>query len=145
MLEQINQQLKEAMKAKDQTQLRSLRLIKSALMHLHTESADPPSPEQEMAVLVKMAKQRKDSIEIYAKEGRADLQKTEEEELEVIQRYLPEQLSEDELKQSIEEIIRDLGASGMKDMGKVMGVASQKFKGRADGKMISGIVRTLLS
>lgn len=145
MLEEINQKIKEAMKAKDQTQLRSLRLIKASLMLLHTERANPPSAEDEMAVLVKMAKQRRDSIEIFAKEGRDDLKQTEEEELQIIQSFLPEPMSQSELEDGLKQIIAQIGAEGMKDMGKVMGIASQKFKGRADGKMISGLVRSLLS
>ena len=145
MLEQINQDLKQAMKAKDQTSLRSLRLIKAALMLLHTESGGNPSTEDEMGTLIKMAKQRRDSIEIYSKEGRSDLQATEEEELAVIERYLPKQMSEDELRQALQEIVSQTGASSMKDMGKVMGIATQQFKGKADGKLISQLVKTLLS
>ncbi|MFY0644689.1 MAG: GatB/YqeY domain-containing protein [Bacteroidia bacterium] len=145
MLDQINQHLKEAMKAKDQVSLRSLRLIKATLMLLHTESRGNPSAEDEMAALIKMAKQRRDSIEIYHKEGRSDLQATEEEELAVIERYLPQQMGEEELRAGLNEIISETGADSMKDMGKVMGMATQKFKGMADGKLISQLVRELLS
>lgn len=145
MLDQLNQQIKEAMKAKDQVRLRGLRLIKSAIMLLHAEGGNGPSAEDEMAALVKMAKQRKDSIDIYVKEGREDLAAKEQEELDIISEFLPEQMSEDEVRSALQNIISDLGADGMKDMGKVMGKATQELKGKADGKLISQIVRELLS
>lgn len=145
MLEQLNQQIKEAMKAKDQVRLRGLRLIKSTIMLMHAEGGSGPSAEDEMAALVKMAKQRKDSIDIYLKEGRDDLAAKEQEELDVISEFLPEQMSEDEIKKALEKIISETGAEGMKDMGKVMGRATQEMKGKADGKLISQVVRQLLS
>lgn len=141
--EQISEQLKAAMKAKDQATLRSLRAIKSALMLLNT-SGTAPTPEAEMATLVKMAKQRKDSLTLYKEQNREDLAKIEEEELAVIETFLPKQLSADELKSAISEIISQVGANGMKDMGKVMGMASQKLKGQADGKDIADMVKQLL-
>lgn len=145
MLEQIGNDIKTAMKAKDQVRLRSLRLIKSALMLLHTEGDQQPSAQDEMAVLIKMAKQRRDSIAIYEKEGREDLAVKEREELEIIEEFLPKQLSEEEVTSIVQEIVTQTGASSMADMGKVMGMATGKLKGQADGKLISQIVRTLLT
>jgi len=144
--EQITSQLKDAMRAKDQAKLRALRAIKAELLLLNTkEGGTAPTQADELAVLVKMAKQRKDSIAIYIEQNRPDLAKVEQEELETISTFLPAQLSEDELKNEISAIIRSLGASGMKDMGKVMSVASGNLKGKADGKAISQVVKALLS
>ncbi|MBO6517428.1 MAG: GatB/YqeY domain-containing protein [Bacteroidia bacterium] len=144
LTEQISEQLKAAMKAKDQATLRSLRAIKSALMLLNTQGGNAPTAEDEMAALVKMAKQRKDSIALFVEQGRDDLAKIEQEELTVIEKFLPKQLSADEIKQEVQAIITQVGASGMKDMGKVMGVASGKLKGKADGKVIADMVKQLL-
>lgn len=143
--DQISEQLKAAMKAKDQATLRALRAIKSALLLLNTQGTGTPTEADEIATLVKMAKQRKDSIALYNEQNRSDLAQIEEEELEVIERFLPKQLSADELKTEVEAIISQVGASGMQDMGKVMGMASQKLKGKADGKDIADMVRQLLS
>ena len=141
--EQITEQLKAAMKAKDQATLRSLRAIKSALMLLNTSGTET-TPEAEMATLVKMAKQRKDSLALYKEQNREDLAQIEEEELAVIETFLPKQLSAEELKTAVSDIIAQVGADGMKDMGKVMGMASQKLKGKADGKDIADMVKQLL-
>ncbi len=133
------------MRSKDQARLRALRAIKAELLLLNTkEGAKPPTAEDELEVLVKMAKQRKDSISIFKEQQREDLAKVEDEELEVIETFLPEQIGEEELKNEISAIITQVGANGMKDMGKVMGIASQKLKGKADGKAISQIVKKLL-
>ncbi len=138
--------MKTAMKAKDQTTLRGLRGIKAALMLLQTqEGGGVVTEDDEMNTLVKMAKQRKDSLTIYREQGREDLAKIEEEELEIIEKFLPAQLSEDEVKSEIEGIMSQTGASSMKDMGKVMGMANSKLKGRADGKMIADLVKKLLT
>ena len=134
------------MKAKDQTTLRGLRAIKAALMLLATqEGGGAVTAEDEMNTLVKMAKQRKDSLTIYKEQGREDLAVIEEEELVIIEQFLPAQMSEDEVKAEIEAIMSQTGASSMKDMGKVMGMANGKMKGRADGKMIAGMVKKLLA
>ena len=134
------------MKAKDQTTLRGLRAIKAALMLLATqEGGGAVTEEDEMNTLVKMAKQRKDSLTIYKEQGREDLAVIEEEELVIIEQFLPAQMSEDEVKAEIEAIMSQTGASSMKDMGKVMGMANGKMKGRADGKMIAGMVKKLLA
>lgn len=145
LLDQLAEQIKDAMRAKDQVKLRALRLIKSALMLLHAEGGAAPTAEDEMNVLVKMAKQRKDSLSIYEQEGRADLAQKEQEELDVIAEFLPAQMSKEEVKAALSAIIASTGAQGMKDMGKVMGVAGQQLKGKADGKLIADCVKQLLS
>ncbi len=146
LTEQITDQMKTAMKAKDQTTLRGLRAIKSALTLLATqEGGGAVTAEDEMNTLVKMAKQRKDSLTIYKEQGREDLAVIEEEELVIIEQFLPAQLNEDEVKAEIEAIMSQTGASSMKEMGKVMGMANGKMKGRADGKMIAGMVKKLLA
>ena len=147
ILEQkINSDLKEAMKAKDQVRLRGIRAVKSAIMLLKTDGSGKPIDESaEIKLLQKLIKQRKDSLEIYEKQNREDLAVKEREEIEVIEKYLPEQMSLEELETALKEIISQTGASSMKDMGKIMGMASQKFAGKADGKTISGLVKKLLS
>jgi uncharacterized protein YqeY len=142
----INEDLKTAMKAKDQVSLRGIRAIKSAILLYNTSgAADQLDTEKEIALLQKLVKQRQDSLDIYVKQGREDLAVVEREEIEVIMRYLPKQLSEDELKVAIQDIMTRLGASSMKDMGRVMGEASKEFAGKADGKTISMVVKSLLS
>src|SRR5688572_26271294 len=142
----INEDLKTAMKAKDQTALRGIRAIKSAILLFNTSgSADALDTEKEIALLQKLVKQRQDSLDIFIKQGREDLAVIEREEIAVIMRYLPQQLSEDELKVAIQSIINRTGASSMKDMGKVMAEASKELAGKADGKAISGAVKALLT
>lgn len=144
----INQDIKTAMKAKDQAALRALRAIKSAILLAETEEGRdanaPLSPEEDLKILIKQAKQRKDSVDQFEKNGREDLALTEKEELEVIERYLPKQMSPAELTEKVREIVARVGASSMKDMGKVMGVASQELAGKADGKAISSVVKQIL-
>ena len=144
LTEQINEQLKAAMKAKDQATMRSLRAIKSALLILNTSGGDGPTEADEIAALVKMAKQRKDSLALYVEQNRPDLAKIEEEELEVIETFLPKQLSESEITEAVQSIMAKVNAQGMKDLGKVMGMASQQLKGKADGKLIADIVKKQL-
>lgn len=142
----IMQDLKAAMKSKDKAALRGIRAIKAALLLAKTDGSGAELDEaQEIKMLQKLAKQREDSIAIFEKEGRDDLALTEKEELEVIKRYLPKQLTEEELEPIIKDIIAQTGASGMQDMGKVMGMASGKLGGSADGKTISTIVKRLLT
>ena len=144
--DQISEQMKTAMKAKDATSLRGLRAIKSALMLLATqEGGKVITEEDEMATLVKMAKQRKDSLGIYQEQNRPDLAVIEEEELAIIEKFLPSQLNEEDVKAEIKAIIAETGATGMKDMGKVMGVVTQKLGGQADGKTIANLVRQELN
>ena len=143
----IDQEIKKAMLAKDSASLRGLRAIKAALLLANSEkgAAEHLSEESESKVLQKLAKQRKESAEIYQTQNREDLYQIEMEELDVIERFLPKQLDEAEIKQVISGIIAQTGAKDSKDMGKVMGLATQQLAGKADGKVISQIVRTLLS
>ena len=138
--------MKDAMKAKDQLALRALRAIKSALIIHKTNkgSSENISSENEMKLLQKLVKQRKDSADIFKKQNREDLAKPELDEVEVISKFLPEAMSESEIESVVKETIVSLGADGMKDMGKVMGVVSGKLAGKADGKTISTIVRNNL-
>ena len=143
--DKINTDLKAAMKAKDQVALRGIRAIKSAILLVKTDgSGQDLNEESEIKLLQKLVKQRKDSLAIYEKQNREDLAQTEREEIIIIEKYLPEQLSEADLEPIISQIIADTGASSMRDMGKVMGLASKQLAGKADGKMISGIVKRLL-
>ncbi|MCL4107788.1 UNVERIFIED_CONTAM: hypothetical protein GTU68_027173 [Idotea baltica] len=138
--------LKEAMKAKDQAALRSIRAVKSAIMLLKTDGTGKEiDGDAEIKLLQKQIKQRKDSLEIFEKQDREDLAAKEREEIAVLERYLPAQLSEEEIKSNIEAIIAETGAAGMKDMGRVMGAANKKMAGKADGKTIASVVKTLLS
>ena len=142
----INEDLKTAMKAKDQAALRGIRAIKSAILLYNTSgSADALDSEKEIAMLQKLVKQRQDSLDIYVKQGREDLAAIEREEIAVIMRYLPQQLSEAELQAAVKSIMERLGATTMKDMGRVMGEASKELAGKADGKTISAVVKAMLS
>ena len=141
----IAEDLKAAMKAKDQQALRGIRAIKAAILLEKTKGGDTSISEgDEIKILQKLVKQRKDSLTIYQEQGREDLAQTEKEEIEIIERYLPEQMSTEELEAELKAIIAETGASSMRDMGKVMGLASKKFAGRADGKTISAKVKELL-
>ena len=139
--------MKEAMKAKDTNALTSLRAIKSAILLAQTESGAKQelSEEDEIKLLQKLVKQRKDSAAIFAEQGRDDLAQPELDQAAVIEQFLPEQLSEEEVEKVVEDIIAKTGADGMKDMGKVMGMASKELAGKADGKTISNIVKSKLS
>ena len=143
----INTALKEAMKTKNQTALTALSAVKSAILLHKTQksSAVELSQEDEMKILQKLVKQRKDSADIYVGHGRNDLADPELNEAELIQKFLPKALSEDEVKGIVKSIIEEIGAEGMKDMGKVMGITTKKLMGKADGKMISTIVKEFLS
>ena len=143
----ITSALKEAMKTKNQMALTALRAVKSAiLLHkTHKSSKGELSQEDEMKILQKLVKQRKDSADIYIGQGRNDLAKPELKEAELIQQFLPKALSEEEVKEVVKSIIEEIGADGMKDMGKVMGISTKKLMGKADGKMISVIVREFLA
>ena len=144
---QIMEQLKEAMKAKNEAKLRSLRAIKAAIILAKTsEGANGEiSADDEMKLLQKLVKQRKDSLDIYTQQGRADLAVKEQEEIDVINLFLPKQMTEEELKTAIAAILAETGASSPADMGKVMGVATKQLAGKADGKAISAMVKRLLS
>jgi len=145
--QKIMADLKTAMLAKDEKSLRSLRAIKAAILLAKTSegAAGELKEEDETKLLQKLVKQRKDSLEIYQQQNRTDLAQKEKEEIEVIEKFLPKQLSADELKAEISSIITEVGASSPADMGKVMGVATKKLAGKADGKTISALVKELLS
>ncbi|MCF8459393.1 MAG: GatB/YqeY domain-containing protein [Flavobacteriales bacterium] len=147
LTDQINNDLKEAMKAKDTLKLTALRAIKSQLLLAATEKgADGQSSDEAgIKMLQKLVKQRKESAELYLAQGRNDLADPELAEAAIIEKYLPQQLSEAELKPILQAIIAKVGASGPQDMGKVMGAASQELAGKADGKTISSVVKSLLS
>ena len=144
--ERIEADMKQAMLQKNKDELTTLRSIKSLILLAQTDKGGPKelSEDEEMKILTKAAKQRKESAEIFQEQGRPELSEKELKELEVINRYLPSQLSEDELEAEIKNIIAQLGASGPKDMGKVMGVASKTLAGKADGKAIATKVKALL-
>lgn len=144
--QKVAEGIKKAMLSRDEKTLRSLRAIKSAILHEKTSPgfSGNIADQDEIKLLQKLVKQRKDSLEIYEKQGREDLATKEKEEIEVIESFLPEQLSEEKLKPIIAKIIEETGASGMADMGKVMGIANKELAGKADGKTISGVVRELL-
>jgi uncharacterized protein len=144
---QINEEIKTAMRAKDTLALESLRAIKSALLLAQTEtgSKEEISQDEEIKLLQRLVKQRKDSARIYNEQGRADLAEPEVQQAAIIEKFLPTQLSEQEVEQVISRIISETGASGMASMGKVMGTASSELAGKADGKTISTIVKKLLT
>lgn len=144
--ETINNDIKAAMMAKDQAALRGLRAIKAAILLAKTEkgSTGELSEEKEVQILTKMLKQRRESIEIYEKENRADLATAEKEEVKVIEKYLPEMMSDEEIKAAILKIMAETGAGTQKEMGKVMGAASKALAGKADNKKVSEIVKSLL-
>lgn len=138
--------LKKAMKAKDQPALRSIRAIKAAILLAKTDGTGKEvTEEMEIKILQKLVKQRQDSLDIYVKQNREDLAVTEREEIAVISKYLPEQMSQEDLTAFIKDLIAKNGAEGMKDMGKIMGMASGQLSGKADGKTISTIVKGLLT
>lgn len=145
--QQIDNDIKTAMLAKNKEELTALRSVKSLILLAETEkgSSGEISQDVENKLLMKAAKQRKESAEIFQKEGREDLAKKELFELEVISRYLPKQLSEDEVAAELKKIVEQVGAKGPQDMGKVMGVATKRLAGKADGKLISEIVKKLLA
>ncbi|SHJ11884.1 hypothetical protein SAMN04488096_108148 [Mesonia phycicola] len=139
-------QMKAAMKAKDAAALEALRAVKSSILLAKTDNNQQDlSEEQEIKIVQKLVKQRKDSAVLYREQDRVDLAEPEEKQAEVIAQFLPAQLSEAEIEAKVEEIISKTGAEGMKDMGKVMGLASQELAGKADGKTISMVVKKKLS
>lgn len=144
--EKIAKDLITAMKAHDQAALRGIRAIKAAILLAKTDgSGKEMTSERETELLQKLVKQRRDSLAIFEEQKREDLAVIEREEIAIIQRYLPEQLSPEALEAEIKKIMAETGASSMKDMGKVMGVASKQLAGRAEGKVISEMVKKLLA
>jgi uncharacterized protein len=145
--QKVMAQMKDAMKAKDEAALRGLRAIKAEIIKAKTEpgAQGEISADVEIKMLQKMVKQRKDSLEIFQQQNRQDLVQKEQDELSIIEQFLPAQMSSEELKKELQEIILETGASSAADMGKVMGAATKKLAGRADGKAISAAVKELLA
>lgn len=144
----INNDIKQAMLAKDKRKLNALRAIKSELLLLKTgkDTSSMEIPESvEIKLLQKLVKQRKEAAALYSEQNRPDLEEEETYQAEIIEAYLPEQISEEELADIIKQIISETGVTSMKEMGKVMGLASQKLSGKADNKTISAMVKTLLN
>ena len=143
---EITQKMKEAMKSKDTVALTALRALKSAFMLANTEARDSELTDQdELKIVQKQVKQRKDSATVFSEQGRADLAEPELAEAAVLEQFLPEALSEEEIEKIVVDVIANVGAEGMKDMGKVMGITSKQLAGKADGKTISSIVKSKLS
>lgn len=147
ILANLTDEIKNAMRAKDSLKLEALRAIKSAVILEQTATAAGTelTEEQEIKLVQKLVKQRKDSAQIFRDQNRPDLAEPEEAQAEIISVFLPAQLSEDEIRKIVQDIITQTSAEGMKDMGKVMGMASKQMAGTADGKTISTIVKQLLS
>ena len=145
--EQIDSEIKNAMLSKKKDDLRALRAIKSLILLAETEKGGSTGIDEgsEIRLLTKAAKQRRDSLEIYRNQGREDLAVKEEEELKIIEKFLPKQLTDEEISSEIKQIIQELGAGGPQDMGRVMGASTKKLAGKADGKKIAEIAKKLLS
>lgn len=145
--QKVMSELKTAMLSKDEKSLRGLRAIKAAIINAKTAegAGGQIKEEDEIKLLQKLVKQRKDSLEIYEKQNREDLAAKEKEEIEVIEKFLPKQMDQAELKAVISNIINETGASSPSDMGKVMGIANKQLAGKADGKTIAGIVKEILN
>lgn len=146
LTDRINADLKEAMKAKDQDALRGIRAIKAAILLANTDGTGKEvDDERGIQILQKLVKQRKESLDIYEKQGRGDLAAVERVEIKIIEKYLPEQMAEEDLRKFLKDLIVETGASDPKDMGKIMGLANKQLAGKADGKSISIIVKELLN
>jgi len=145
--EKVMTELKTAMLAKDEKSLRSLRAIKAAIINLKTSEgfSGEIKNDDEIKLLQKLVKQRKESLEIYEKQSRKDLADKEKEEIDVIEKFLPKQMSEEELKVVIASIVKETGATTQADMGKVMSMANKQLAGRADGKTIAAVVKGILA
>lgn len=147
--ERIGEDIKSAMKAKDKIRLETVRGIKKAILEkevaLRPKGQDSLTEEQEIELLAQLAKQRRDSIEQFSNAGRNDLADKEQQELAILETYLPEQIDDSELESIVDEIITSVGATSPKDLGKVMGVAMKQLKGKADGKKIQALVKSKLS
>ena len=144
--EKINNDIKEAMKSRDQAWLRGVRAIKAAILLAKTDgSGQALDEDREIKLMQKLVKQRQDSLAIYEAQNREDLAAVEREEIAVIQKYLPQPLSAEDLEAFIRDLIQSQGASGIKDMGRIMGLASKGLSGKAEGKAIADLVKKLLS
>jgi uncharacterized protein YqeY len=146
LTEKINDDIKSAMKEKNKAKLEALRAIKSALLLASSEKGAKESTDAaEMKMLQKLVKQRRDAADIYTNEGRNDLAAVELEQVTIIENYLPEQMTEEQIRSEVDAIVKATGANSMKDMGKVMGQANQKMAGRADGNLIAQLVKRVLA
>lgn len=143
--EKINGDLKQAMLSKNEAATRGIRAVKSALLLAKTSGGGSITAEDEIKMLQKLVKQRKESVEIYRGQSREDLAAPELEEIAIIEKYLPAMMNEDEVRAGVKQIIEQVGAKSMGDLGKVMGVASKNFAGKADNKLVSQIVKEILS
>ncbi|MFN3908453.1 MAG: GatB/YqeY domain-containing protein [Flavobacterium sp.] len=143
----INEEIKNAMRAKDAIALEALRAVKSAILLALTDGGakEELSSDEEIKLLQRLVKQRKDSADIYTKQGRADLAEPELAQVAVIEKFLPEQMSEEQVEQVVQSLIAANGFSGMANMGALIGLATKEMAGKADGKLISGVVKRLLS
>ncbi len=146
LVEQVNEDIKTAMRSKDKVALTAVRGLKKEFLEAQTAKGGDGSLDDDAAVKIvqKLVKQRKESAELYVKQGREDLAENETKEAEVLAKYLPQQLTPEELEAEVKAIIVEVGAEGMKDMGKVMGIASKKLAGKAEGRDISAKVKALL-
>lgn len=147
LFDQINTDIKEAMKARDKVRLETLRNIKKVFLEAKTAPGanDTLEDADALKIIAKLAKQGKDAAQLFVQQGRQDLADAELAQVEVIESYLPKQMSEDEIREAVKAIIAETGATSMKEMGKVMGIASKQLAGKADGRVISGIVKELLA
>lgn len=145
LAEQIEQDIISAMKEQNETKISTLRMLKSALKNAEIQKKKTIEDEEAITVIQSQIKSRKDSIELYKKGNRGELAQKEEKEIGILEKYLPEQISEEEIKTKIAQIIQETGAQGIQDMGKVMGQAATEFKGKADMSLVSKIVKEILS
>ena len=142
--QQVMNDMKDAMRAKEEASLRGLRAIKAALLILKTSGSTEITESDELKMLQKLVKQRKDSLTIYQQQNRTDLAQKEEEEIKIIEKFLPQPLSLDDLQREVQKIIINSGASSVADMGKIIGIANKQLAGKADGKTISEVVKQFL-
>ncbi len=145
LLKKLQEEMKSAMKSGDKERLATIRMLISEIKKVQIDTKKELSDEEIIKILQKYAKQRKDSIEQYRKAGREDLAEKEERELKIVQEFLPQPLTEEEIQKIVEEVIKETGASSMKDMGKVMKIVMEKTQGRAEGSVVSKIVKEKLS
>jgi uncharacterized protein YqeY len=144
VIQQLDQDMKAAMKQKDKETLSTIRMVRAAIKKVQIDNRGELSDDQVLQVVMKEVKQRRDSLAEYEKAGREDLAAKEKREIEILSAYLPKQLSEEELREIVQQAIADTGAASKKDMGKVMGAVLPKVKGRADGKQVNQLVQQLL-
>ncbi|MCK9180612.1 MAG: GatB/YqeY domain-containing protein [Bacteroides sp.] len=147
LFDTVSEDIKKAMKAKNKVALQTLRNVKKAFIEANTQTGanEVLSDEEALRIIQKLVKQGKDSATIYKEQDREDLADEELAQVEILEEYLPKQMSKEELKEALKKLVDELNATSMKDMGKVMGTATQKFAGKAEGRMISQIVKELLS